>query len=341
MPDAHATARVDVAATSGRGLARFPSTLRVATRTRWVRKIATTLITIAVGIGTSVVHAGVQIGRAVGNGRSSVEPSEHRFRASFDEAQAAGERGDWGEFLEHCERALTALPEHETSRADRADVMDLVGGWRVDARRDDQTRRSIAILERYVADLRQAYGEDAEQLGAWEDAHRYLDDLRARLPADAIPPPPGLPAPPTIGPADSLHREHETSRQSPRGETVRRQPSPLVIAGAVTTGVGGVVMASLLGGWWWPREREYRRLKEQHRGNMCDSPLADTAGCPDAAMEKRANTARYTAGGVSLALGTALLTAGVAMIVTGLHRKKHAGRRTSSSAHRIQRPFGL
>jgi hypothetical protein len=233
---------------------------------------------------------------------------------SFEEHQAASmeamQTGNWDRFLDQSERALRALPESERAHADRAEIMQPVGMWELDARTDAQRHHSIQILELYVEQLRQAYGDAAAQRPGWAPAHQYLDDLRSRLPSTTATPPaaPAVggapPPPPSIGP------EPRDGGTSPRTTAV-------IIGGATATGVGGVLTITGLAliEPWVTRAADHDDLKREHQ--VCNCVTKE---------QHDASWSEYTrARGSSLGLmvtGAVLASTGAVVLALGLRKRK-------------------
>ena len=232
------------------------------------------------------------------------------FEYHRDGAVEAMQAGDWDRFLDHSEQALRALPEHEDTHVARAETMQPVGVWEVDARTDEQLRRSIAILELYVAQLRQAYGEVAESRPGWAPAHQYLDDLRARLPATSEAPPA---APAVAGPAPVP----PPSRAATPQDNGSSSGTAMLIGGGVATSVGGVLTITGLAliGPWTGRATDYEDLKQDHQ--VCNCVTKE---------QEAASWSKYTrARGRSLGLmvtGVVLVGTGAALVALGLRKRK-------------------
>ena len=235
--------------------------------------------------------------------------SELEFERLSAEANEAASVGDWDTALRSAEKGLGSLREEAETHLRRAELMTLVGAFEVDRRSEAQLEVSVRLLRRYLAELRNARGETAERLSAWEEATAYVAELEARLPASPSAPvpllEPGSPSP-AIEPSDD-------PRRSGRG---------LQATGGVATSVGAVlVVAGLAFAGKWSREADaYDVLRDRN----ASSPGSVTPQ-GEAAQDQRWRRARATALGLSIP-GTVLLGVGVALVVVGTRRAKALGR---------------
>lgn len=212
-------------------------------------------------------------------------------------------------FLDESERALRALPESTDTHAERAQVMQPVGTERIDERSESQFRRSIAILELYLDQVEQAYGDDAEAQHGWAPAQEYLANLRGRVSDPDLTP--FLPMPSTSSTRGSREPEPTDRRNNDRTPPPGRG---LVIGGGIAIGVGTVLLiAGVVQGIGWKKaDNRYEDLRRQN-----------DAGAVTNGEEQAAAVEWYRRAGGALGTvvpGVALVGVGSALLVVGVRR---------------------
>lgn len=246
---------------------------------------------------------------AMPKGPTAAEREAHS--ALRDEMDQAARAGDWDLFLSKSGEALDKLPEHASSEGTRREVVGLVGKHEIDQRSEPQIERSLEILTAYQEQLRLAYGDAAKLRRGWDDAERYLGVLRRRLPDTARPPvakPPRAAPPPASSPsspADALAAPERSHRVG-----------PLVVSGAVLTGVGGVL---LIAGLATAADTRGKLLANESAVSDCN-PAASTCPAASNALDAYHRSLRSTLG---LAItGGVLLGVGVALLVVGIRKRR-------------------
>ena len=246
-------------------------------------------------------------------------PAERKaYSALRDEMDQAAKAGDWDLFLSKAGQALDKLPEHASSEGTRREVVGLVGKHEIDQRNEPQIERSVDILDAYKDQLRLAYGDAAKLRRGWDDAERYVGVLRRRFP-DAAPPPTGEPPRAAPTPSSSTSSSADTLDAPERNNRV----GPLVVSGAVLTGLGGVL---LLAGLAFVPGSKTRFGDHDDLARGCERDGLNP--CPGESAAYR-EFLRWRGRTLGLAIpGVVLLGIGVGLLVAGLRRKQRGPDRT-------------
>lgn len=258
----------------------------------------------------------------------ALEAATRRYQEGISERDA----GDFVTAAESFTAALRDLPP--TAREIRAAVLfDLV-----DARRNafaegegpGQICESERLLGDYLAEVKQSLGARADKLPDTRKARKLLADVRKQLAAYKVehpdldcarttverptPEPEPEPAPP---PAPAVAPE---PAPPPPDTTRPRRARALVIAGSVTTGVGGLFLGVMAGGLAIGRGAErdgdawtQKAIKNQNAPLSADDPALQSLVRRGQMGNKLA-----IAGGV---LATVLVATGVGLLVLGLRGK--------------------
>jgi len=240
------------------------------------------------------------------------DPSQAERKADEalrDEIDRALEGRDWDLFLEKAGEALEQLPELASSEGRRREVVGLVGGYEIDQRSETQLERSVEILNAYKAQLRGAYGDGAKSRPGWEEAERYIEDLRRRLPETTATPSMEVPRAATLASSPPPPPDTTNAQRRERGV------GPLAISGAVLTGVGGILLIAGLA--FAPRAKKHLDENNDAVGACAGEPT-----CPEASA---ALDAWRRSSGTTLGLaipGVALLGVGIGLLVAGLRGKR-------------------
>ena len=244
-------------------------------------------------------------------------------RRGFDEAKAAADAAlgddDWETLLHEAERALRLLPENDDTHAERAEVMQPVGAYKLDARSPAQLRRSAQVLELYLEQLDAAYKEDARPYEDRELARRYLDDIHGLLPKHK----PGVP----------LLGLSPTNVGTPRPPEQDLPPGGrnLIIGGGLSIGVGFVLLiVGITQGVRWKRaDDDYEELRAMRE-------RLDPRTEVDAATE----WSRAAGGTLGTAVpGIALTGVGVGLLIAGLRKRKASKAHLSVAAGGLEVTF--
>ena len=241
-------------------------------------------------------------------------------RASFEDARdrafGAMQAGELETFLERSEDALQVLPEDDSTHAERAEVMQSVGVYEVDARTHEQLVRSKAIVERYIDKLHSAYGEAAETRRAWKLAQEYTADLQRRIDETEA-----TPLAPAIPPAHELATGNADGPKPfpPSGVDHAddgRAGNGLLIAGSISLGVGVVliVVAGVHASYWASAHSDYRALEREFDGSDGDATRKRQ-------LEGEWNRQRDRALGTGIP-GLAVAVAGSTLLALGVRARK-------------------
>jgi hypothetical protein len=238
------------------------------------------------------------------------EPGTSTAELAFEElsraANGAALRGDWGTALDSAREALQTLPEGPGTHAARADLVSLVGDYKLGERSHEELMASAEIVRAYLDDV-DSLPPRADRARAREEAAGYLAavELSAALtPPQRKPPVPADTPAQAVAPAD--------------GDPVNHSARPLRIAGGVAIGLGSVL--SIAGLVFVAKWREEAGLYQGLADREAASPGSVTAGA-EATRYSAMVRARGTALGMTLP-GAVLLGVGIALVVVGTQRAR-------------------
>lgn len=233
--------------------------------------------------------------------------AEDSFEELSRKANGAALEGDWGAALEAAREALDLLPQDPKSHGRRADLIALVGDYKLDERNDAQLRVSVQIVRRYLEGLEAA--ADGSDTRAQEEARAYVAELERRVPTAAR----------AIEPAWDDEPPPRASDADPGNDG----PAPargraLQVGGGATMGIGAVlVVAGLVFAPKWRREADRYEELEDLEATVPGSVSSEM----EAAQHGRRRRPRATTLGLTLP-GIALLGVGIALVVVGTRRTR-------------------
>lgn len=262
------------------------------------------------------------------------DPTLEAVNKRYQEGLKARDAGDFVTAAESFTSAYKDIPPK--SREIRASVLfDLV-----DARRNafaegegpGQICECERLLGDYLAEVKQLLGARADKVPDTRKAKKLLAEVRKQIAAlklenpaldcaattverpapepEEPPPPPPEPAlsatPPALGPDPAQLRRART----------------LVIAGSVTTGLGGVMLGVMAGGLVIGRNAEQDGQSLTQQGLAAGAPLSEDDPALQSLIDRGHTGNRLAiAGGV---IATIAVAAGVTMLVLGLRARKAA-----------------
>lgn len=259
------------------------------------------------------------------------DPALEAVNKRYQEGLKARDAGDFVTAAESFTAAYKDIPPK--SREIRASVLfDLV-----DARRNafaegegpGQICECERLLGDYLAEVKQLLGARADKVPDTRKARKLLAEVRKQI-AAAKAENPGLDcaattverAAPEPEPAPAPAPEPAPAPAAPAGPdpAAVRRARTLVIAGSVTTGVGGLMLGVLTGGLVIGRKAEQDGDARTLQALAAGTPLSKDD--PELqALVRRGHTGNQLAiaGGV---IATVALAAGVTMLVLGLRKRK-------------------
>lgn len=260
------------------------------------------------------------------------DPALEAVNKRYQEGRAERDAGDFVTAAESFMAAFTDIPPK--SREIRASVLfDLV-----DARRNafaegdgpGQICECERLLVEYLAEVKQLLGARAEKVPDTRKARKLLTEVRKQIAAvkaenptldcatttvqRPVPEPEPEPAPPPPAPVAP-----EPAPAGPDPAQLRRART-LVIAGGVTTGVGGVFLGVMAGGLAIGQKAEHDGSTRTTMALAGGAPLSeDDPELQSIVRRGKTGNQLAIAGGV---IATVFVAAGVAMLVLGLRARK-------------------
>ncbi|HEY0136703.1 MAG TPA: hypothetical protein VGB85_21620 [Nannocystis sp.] len=257
--------------------------------------------------------------------------------ATYNEGIAERDAGNFVAAAESFTEAYAAIPMQ--SREIRSAVLfDLV-----DARRQAfalgegpaQICECERLLGSYLADVKQTFGSKGDKFPDTRKAKKLLVEVRKQLTKQMLetpeldcaattvarpPEPEPVPEPPPLPPEPTGPSEAQLQAQAARDRRARTQ----VIAGAVTTGVGGLFLGVMAAGLVVGRRAEQAGTTATQEGLASGQPLSeDDPELRDIVARGKLGNGLAIAGGV---LATVAVAAGVSLLVLGLRARKEPPR---------------
>jgi hypothetical protein len=262
------------------------------------------------------------------------DPTLEAVNKRYQEGLTARDAGDFVTAAESFTAAYKDIPPK--SREIRASVLfDLV-----DARRNafaegegpGQICECQRLLGDYLAEVKQLLGARADKVPDTRKAKKLLAEVRKQIAALKLenpsldcaattverPAPEPEPEPPPPPPEPALSAT--TPAPGPDPAQLRRART-LVIAGSVTTGVGGVMLGVMAGGLVLGRNAEQDGQSLTQQALAAGAPLSEDDPVLQSLLRRGQTGNRLAiAGGV---IATIAVAAGVTMLVLGLRARKN------------------